>query len=65
MHRSQIFDIEHDMKLLKCLMCNGEIDIVGAERAVSKKTKCRKCGFTNHEEKVAPEVIIRRRPVSQ
>lgn len=53
------------MKLLKCIICNGEIDIIGNERAVSKKTKCRKCGLTSHEEKVAPEVIIRRRPISQ
>lgn len=53
------------MKLLKCIICNGEIDIIGNERAVSKKTKCRKCGLTSYEEKMAPEVIIRRRPASQ
>lgn len=46
------------MKLLKCKVCNGEIDIIGNERAVNKKTKCHKCGFSTDNEKKEPEVFI-------
>jgi hypothetical protein len=54
------------MKLLKCLICNGEVDVIDAERMVNKKVKCQKCGFTNQEEKPVVEVIIgKRRPISQ
>lgn len=55
------------MKLLKCRTCRGEIDIIGNERAINKKVKCRQCGFNNETEveKKAPEVlIIRKRSVS-
>lgn len=53
------------MKLLKCKICLGEVDIVGNERAVNKKTKCRKCGHTNdsHENRGPEVVIIRKRPL--
>lgn len=42
------------------------MDIVGGERAINKKVKCRNCGYSNeHEsEHKGPEVvIIRKRPV--
>lgn len=52
------------MKLLKCKICLGEVDIIGNDRAINKKTKCRKCGFsTEAEAPKGPEVvIIRKRP---
>lgn len=51
------------MKLLKCKICLGEVDIVGNDRATFKKVKCRKCGFTNESENKGPEVVvIRKRP---
>lgn len=47
------------MKLLKCKLCAGEIDIVGNEKSINKKVKCKKCGFTNGEpEQKFPEVLI-------
>jgi hypothetical protein len=51
------------MKLLKCKICNGEMDIVGNEHAINKKVKCRQCSFSNeneHERK-SPEVVILRK----
>ena len=51
------------MKLLKCKLCHGEVDIIGNHRAVLKKIKCLKCNYTNSEEKEqkAPEVLIIRK----
>lgn len=50
------------MKLLRCKVCSGEVDIVGNEHAVNKKIKCTKCGFNNLEEKKKePIVIIKKR----
>lgn len=49
------------MKLLKCLLCKGEIDVIGNERATNKKVKCQSCGFSNQEEKPQPEVMILRK----
>lgn len=52
------------MKLLQCLICNGELDIVGEEGYV-KKVKCQSCFFESSEnksEKKEPEIIIKRRP---
>jgi hypothetical protein len=52
------------MKLLKCTLCSGEVDIIGGEHSIIKKTKCLKCGFTSGNENKGPEVvIIRKRPV--
>lgn len=54
------------MKLLKCLICRGEVDIIGNEHLASKKIRCQDCGFTNQEEKHQPEVIVmRKRPLNQ
>jgi len=54
------------MKLLRCKLCAGEMDIVSGERAVQKKVKCRKCGYSNENEQdrtKGPEVVvIRKRP---
>jgi hypothetical protein len=52
------------MKLLKCKICLGEVDLVNsADRSINRKVKCRKCGFTNENERTGPEVvIIRKRP---
>lgn len=35
------------MKFLKCKICMGEVDLVGTERSINRKTKCRGCGHTN------------------
>lgn len=53
------------MKLLKCKLCMGEMDIVGNERAVNKKVKCRKCGFTNETDNKGPEVVVIRKRSQQ
>lgn len=52
------------MKFLKCKICGGEVDIIGNDRSVHRKTKCHKCGHGNAEvAKAAPEVfMIRKRP---
>ena len=51
------------MKFLKCIICNGEVDIVDSDRSSNKKIKCRKCGFANgvQAEAKSPEIIIIRR----
>ncbi len=49
------------MKILKCKICNGEIDIIGNEKAVNKKVKCRRCGFSNLNEKEPEIFVIRKR----
>ena len=55
------------MKLLKCKICSGEVDIVGNDHLVNRKTKCTKCGIGSAEpENKGPEVvIIRKRPIPQ
>jgi len=52
------------MKLLKCVICMGEVDFVGDEHSINRKVKCRKCGFTNdvHDSKGPEVVVIRKRP---
>lgn len=50
------------MKLLKCKICDGEMDIVGNERAINKKVKCQQCGFNNLDAvKKEPEVFVVRK----
>jgi DNA-directed RNA polymerase subunit RPC12/RpoP len=54
------------MKILKCIVCDGEIDIINEDNSIFKKVKCRKCGFTNlvpKKETKYPEIIIRRKLV--
>ena len=48
------------MKLLKCKLCYGEVDIIGNYRSVNKKIKCRKCHYTNaqEKEKLVTEVVV-------
>ena len=53
------------MKLLRCKLCHGEMDIIGNSRAVFKKVKCMKCGYTNAAEKPTPEVLIIRKRKSE
>jgi hypothetical protein len=53
------------MKLLRCKFCAGEMDIIGNERTINKKVKCRKCNFSNETEleRKSPEVMfVRKRP---
>lgn len=49
------------MKILQCLVCKGEIDIISDEGVV-KKVQCLDCGFTSGSkpEVKEPEVITRR-----
>lgn len=51
------------MKILKCKLCLGEVDIVGNDRTTHKKIKCRNCGYTNANstEPRGPEVVVIRR----
>jgi hypothetical protein len=55
------------MKLLKCKVCRGEVDIVDQDRSIGKKTKCRKCGYAYQPpvEKEPEIVIIRKRPTGE
>ena len=48
------------MKLLKCKLCAGEIEIIGNENCVLKKIKCKKCGYSNVNDfiKKEPEIVI-------
>jgi hypothetical protein len=58
-------DIDTIMKLLKCIICKHEVDIIGNPRAVHKKIKCHnhKCLLSNNVETKGPEVfVIRKRP---
>lgn len=50
------------MILLKCKICMGEVDIIGNDHNINKKTKCQKCGHTNADPpQKGPEVIVMRR----
>lgn len=49
------------MKLLKCKVCSGEVNIVGNERAVKKKIQCTQCGFNNLEDQEKKPIIIMKR----
>lgn len=54
--------VGNNMKLLKCKFCRGEMDIVGGERAIHKKVRCRQCGYNNEqEERKGPEVVVIRK----
>lgn len=46
------------MKLLKCKLCSGEVDIIGNYRSIEKKIKCRKCHFTNEKPKNITEIVV-------
>lgn len=50
------------MKILRCKLCKGEVEIIGSDKTIQKKVKCLKCGFTNETEKKSAEVVIIRRP---
>jgi len=50
------------MKILQCIFCKGELDIIGNFKAYVKKIKCRSCGFSNGAEiKPEPEILIIRK----
>lgn len=52
------------MKILCCVFCRGELEIVGGMGQL-KKVKCLKCGFTNAEQKQqSPEVFVIRKKVN-
>lgn len=48
------------MKLLRCKICDGEMEIIGGFHSVFKKVKCKQCNFSNENEfnKKSPEIII-------
>lgn len=50
------------MKLLSCIICDGEIDIINNDLSINKKVKCKSCGFSNFESQVkTPEVLVIRK----
>lgn len=54
------------MKLLRCKLCSGEMDIINNEYAINKQVKCRQCGYYNNEpDRKGPEVIIMRKRPTQ
>ena len=52
------------MKLLKCRLCKGEMDVIGNERSINKKVRCQRCGYGTEDQKM-PEVIVikKRKPI--
>ncbi len=47
------------MKFLRCLLCRGEVDIIGGGFSVNKKVKCRQCNFSNFNDEVkSPEIVF-------
>ena len=51
------------MKLLKCKICLGEVDVIGNDRSINRKVKCHKCNPNQELDSKGPEVIIiRKRP---
>lgn len=57
------------MKIFKCKICSGEIDIMDIEsHTTDKVVKCRRCGFTNSGNKPEvkePEIFIIRKKKCQ
>lgn len=55
------------MKILRCIICNGEVELVTEDRSTNKKVRCSKCGFTNCTTNVKePEIfIIRKRAINK
>lgn len=49
------------MNIIRCLICKGELEIVGNFKAIEKKVKCKKCNFTNAAAEKEPEVVVIRR----
>lgn len=50
------------MKLLKCKICSGEVEIHNSGKSVLKKIKCKKCGFNNFKDfnKSAEIIVIKK-----
>lgn len=46
------------MKLLKCKVCGGEVEIINNDRSVNKKIKCLDCGFNNIDENTSKKIEI-------
>jgi len=53
------------MKILACNICEGELEVIGNDKAIHKKIKCLKCGFTNigtsDSKRIEPEIVIIRK----
>jgi len=48
------------MKLLKCKICKGDVDLIGNGHAINRKVKCDKCNNTERHSK-SPEVFVIRK----
>ena len=52
------------MIILRCLICDGEIEILKSHDNINKKVKCNHCGFSNEPRE--PEVfVIRKKKYSE
>lgn len=51
------------MKLLKCKVCGGEVEIIDNDRSINKKIKCLDCGFNNLDGPLVkkPEIVVLRK----
>ena len=50
------------MIILKCKICDGEMDLVVSNKSSYKKIKCNRCGFSNVEKPIPyPEVTVIRK----
>lgn len=37
------------MKILRCMICEGELRVIGKISDIEKKVRCTCCGFSNDE----------------
>jgi hypothetical protein len=53
------------MKILRCKLCRGEVDIISGELAINKKIKCRNCEYSNEPDPIKQTEVIVIRKKSQ
>lgn len=51
------------MKLLRCKLCSGEVEIIGGEHSVNKKIRCTECQYSNQTESKEPEIFYIKKKV--
>ena len=49
--------LEVNLTFLKCIICKGEVEIIGNIFGTHKKTRCLSCGHTNESRQADIEVI--------
>jgi len=50
------------VKILTCLICEEELELISGDGVMSKEVKCNHCGYSSkYNKEHEPEVIIRRK----